>query len=259
MAREVYFAGVPLYDGDPFFINDYDPDGSAKKNTRLVQIAREDGAIRVYDEYEPLTVNLVGWISCDSESALDDAIDTLKALMRTEGTLKVWFGSEYRYLDCLATNVIVSRGTQNISFAPYSIQLESESCFWRGDGYDYHIAGETITTSSDSFNVSIATTMDAELVFTLLINEITPDDSDVTITIGNNDTSEFISVTDTFVDGDTLIIDCKRKQAFLNGALVKARGIFPVWQPGSGVVQYSDTASTSRNITIDSANERRFL
>lgn len=259
MGRQVLFNDTALNDGDPFFVNEYEPSGSPKKSVSLIPIARQDGGIIVYEQYESLSVTVNGYISCDSQNALDTAIDTLKALVRSEGTLKVEYGSTYRLLDCVATNVIVPRGREYISHAPYSIQFQSESAFWREEGLDYHIVNESITSSVDSFNISNSATMDAELVFTLEITEITPDDADVQISIGNNATSQYITVEEIFNDNDVLIIDCKRKQAFLNGALIRARGRFPVWPPGSGVIEYSDNASTSRSITINSSNERRFL
>ncbi len=259
MARNVFFESLALNDGNPFFVNDYDPDGSADKTLRLVPIARQNGGILVYEEYNSLVVTVSGHISCESELLLDAAIDTLKSTLRSAGTLRVQYGSSYRLLDCIATKVSVPRGREHISFAPYTIQFESESPFWREEGLDYHIFNENITTADDTFNVSIASTMDAEMVFTLEITEITPDNSDVQISIGNSSTNQFITVTETFHDADVLVIDCKQKQAFLNGSLIKARGLFPVWEPGAGVVEYSDDASTSRDITISSANERRFL
>jgi hypothetical protein len=259
MPRQVFFDSLALNDGNPYFVVDSDPDGTAKKDAKLIPIARTDGGIRVYDSYDSLTVTIVGYISCATETELDEAIDDLKAAMRSPGTLKIEYGSTFRLIDCLATNLIVSRGPQNITFAPYSIQFQAESPFWYEEGLDYHIVNENITTAVDSFNISIATTMDAELVFTFEITEITPDNSDVQISIGNNSTSQHITVTETFGDGDILVIDCKKKQCFLNGALIRAKGQFPVWQPGAGVVEYTDDASTSRNITLNSANERRFL
>jgi len=259
MPRQVFFDDLALNDGDPYFVVDSEPDGSAKKSTRLIPIARTDGGIRVNDSYDSLDVTVVGYISCSSEAELDAAIDTLKSTLRSAGTLKIEYGGTFRLIDVLATNVIVARGPQNISFSPYSIQFEAESPFWYEEGLDYHIVNENITTAVDSFNISIATTMDAEPVFTLEITEITPDDSDVQISLGNNSTSQHITVTETFHDGDILVVDCKKKQCFLNGALIRAKGQFPVWQPGAGVVEYIDDASTSRNITLNSANERRFL
>lgn len=259
MTRQVFFDDLALNDGNPFFVGDYDPDGSPSRTTRLIPIARTDGGIRVYDEYDSLVVTISGWISCDTQLELDQAIDDLKGTLREEGTLRVEYAGTYRLLDCLSTDVIIDRGRENISFSPYQLKFESESPFWYEEGFDYHIAGENITTSADSFSVSITTTMDAEMAFTLEINEITPDDSDVQISIGNNDTSQYITVEETFHDGDILAIDCKKKQAFLNGNLIRAKGLFPVWQPGAGSVEYSDSASTSRNITISSSSERRFL
>lgn len=259
MSRNVFFDDLALNDGDPFFVNDYDPDGSPDKTIKLVPIARSNGGIRVYEEYNSLVVNVAGWISCDSESALDAAIDVLKAKMRAASTLRVEYGGTYRLLDCVCTKVSIPRGRENISFTPYALQFEAESAFWYEEGFDYHIYNENIVTATDTFNVSIGSTMDAELVFTLEITEITPDNSDVQIAIGNDSTDQTITVTETFHDGDVLVIDCKKKQAFLNGSLIRAKGLFPVWEPGAGVVTYLDDASTSRNITISSANQRRFL
>lgn len=257
--RNIFFEDLALNDGNPFYVGDYDPDGSPNKSTRLVPIARADGGIRVYSEYDSLNVSVSGMIVCDTELELDQTIDSLKAKMRSEGVLRVQYADTYRLLDCLCTDVVIPRGQQNISFTPYNLKFESESPFWYEEGFDYHIAGEVITASSDAFNVSIGSTMDAEMVFTLQINEITPDNSDVQIAIGNNATSQYITVEETWHDNDVLVIDCQKKQAFLNGTLIRAKGLFPVWQPGAGSVEYSDSASTSRNITLDSSNQRRFL
>ena len=52
MTRNVFFSDLALNDGNPFFVSDYDPDGTPNRSTRLIPIARADGGIRDFDSLQ---------------------------------------------------------------------------------------------------------------------------------------------------------------------------------------------------------------
>ncbi len=79
-----------------------------------------------------------------------------------------------------------------------------------------------------------------------------------TMTITNTATGASISVTRTWVATDELIIDVANKQVYVNSVLVDYNGIFPTWEPGVGLLRYSDNFTT-RSVTITGSYTKRYL
>lgn len=242
----------------PYKVSEIDPYGSPLKTTKTYSIARQHGSKRVFEKYEAKSIIITGEIISTSREALEQSLDVLKRqLRRQQGILKVQYADGYRQWVCTAKNVAIKRSRQHISYAPFSIEFESESPFATDGVTDTLISGN-ITDNSDSFGFAVNGTMDAAPQLSLQLNSIDPDDDDVEIIIGNSATSQYITITATLTAGDVISIDSAEQRVFLNGDLLKVEGQFPEWSAGAGNLEYSDSA-TDRDIDITMTAERRYL
>ncbi len=255
----ITFDGFEL-NNDKFKTTEFGPYGSPSKITKLYELARADGGIRVFERFGSKTINLSGMITAVDRFDLEDAFDQLKKqLRRKAGVLRIDYGNGYREWICTAKEVPIQRQRHNISFAPYQIVFESELPFSTDGNIDDLISSEVIEDSTARFSFPIQGTFDASPVLTLNFTSINPDESITNILIGNPATSEYISISQIFEAGDVLVIDSASTKAFLNGQLIKCSGLFPRWgADGTGILDYSDDA-TDREIVLSASAERRFL
>jgi len=100
-----------------------------------------------------------------------------------------------------------------------------------------------ITTSSNSATFLVSGSYKAEPVITVVINTVTGGTGG-SISLVNARTSQGITITANFVNGDILQIDSLNYTATINGIDVDFEGIFPVFPPGSQQLGYSDTFTT---------------
>lgn len=243
----------------PYKVTDYDPSGSPSKLTKIYDLARQHGSVRVFEKFDNRTILITGEIICSSRLELETAIDNLKRqLRRQEGALKIDYGDGYRQWICTAKNVGVRRQRQHISYAPFTLEFETESPFATDGQTDTLIDNENVTDGSASFGITVNGTMDAAPQFTLQFNDIDPDDEDVEIVIGNSATSQYLTITATISAGSSLSIDCDLQKVFLDGELLHVEGQFPEWAAGAGNIEYSDNAD-DRDIDITATAERRYL
>lgn len=243
----------------PYKVTEYNPSGSPSKTTKLYDLARQHGSVRVFEKFEAKSIVITGEIICSSRLELDTAIDNLKRqLRRQRGVLKIDYGDGFRQWVCTAKNVGINRQRNNISYVPFTLEFESESPFSTDGSTDTLIDNENITDGSASFGISVGGTMDAAPQFSLQINTADPDDEDIEIVIGNSATSQYLTITATIAAGSTISIDCDLQKVFLDGELLHVEGQFPEWAAGAGNVEYSDDM-TDRDIDITMTAERRYL
>jgi len=240
--------GAPnLYDSPDVDITAYD-------------LARTDGAAKVYDRYKPRSFVLNGNIKVATPTDLEPAFDALKlALLKQVGDLATDWGTGTRYFNCECKNIAIIRDRGHNTQVGWSGQFYMAQPF-STDNVTRDIMTAVVgnTTGSLTASTNNIGTYFAAPYITLTLTGITPNNSDVTITIGNPATNESISFTGQFANGDVVTIDCLNKQIFKGVTLLPGVGHFPTWMPGSGIISYSDTATT-RTISLAATYIARYL
>lgn len=164
----------------------------------------------------------------------------------------------YRYFESECQNVSISRGATDLTRAGWSAQFYMPIPF-STDGSTETLASVTgATTPSQQLPTTNIGTYLGLPYITLTITALEPNISDVDIVIGNPSSGEYITISDTFADGDTVIIDTVNKQVFHNSQLINPVGNFPAWAPGNGLLDYSDSGTT-RTISLTATYEPRYL
>lgn len=224
------------------------------------ELARSDNAVSVYRKYKSRTFSLRGNITTDSEAALEAAIDQLKlALVRQQGDLVTPWAGVNRYFNAECPNVAIIRGPSDIDRCGWSAPFFMAVPFSTDNvTRDFMTAVTGHTAGSLTVAVSNIGTYLASPYITLTLTGISPNVSDVSITITNPATNESITITDEFANGDVITIDVVGKQIFRGTELLAGKGNFPEWLPGIGLLTYSDTATT-RTINLAATYQARYL
>jgi len=233
---------------------------SPLKDIILYELARSDNAVAVYRRYKSREFTLGGHIKTDSSDSLEAAIDALKAaLLLQSGELAVGWAGGTRYFEAECANLNINRRNTELDHSGWSAQFVMPVPF-STDGvtrdFITAVSGHTLATLQVGVN-NIGTYL-AYPFITLVITALEPNTSNVTFTFTNPATSENISITDEFADGDTITLDTLNKQIFRGSELLAGVGNFPAWQPGSGLLELSDTA-TSRTISLSATYIARYL
>lgn len=243
----------------PYKVTDYPDNSSPNRETKTFALARKHGSKKVFDRYKSRNIVVTGEIIANTRLELETAVDTLKlAMNRSQGQLRIDYGTGYREYTCTPINVAIGRNGRQITYCTYSIEFEVQSGY-AVDGFtDTLVDAQNITDASTSILIVPLGTFESSPVIVLNINDIDPDDEDVQIIIGNPATSEYLTIEETLTAGDVLTIDCSEEESFLNSDPIRPDGQYPNWRPGSGTIEVSDGAD-DRDIDITATAERRFL
>lgn len=234
--------------------------GNAQQEFRIIKRAREHGSLNVFKRFESRYIDVEGIISTDTSPALREAIDALNVLMSIgKRELRVTdLDSAYReWSTAELKNVVINRSATDVTRAVFSLEFYSDKPF-AVDGNTDTLIDDNMTDSAALFPITVLGSYPGSPAITLTVNDITPDDEDVSITISNPSTSESMTITETLAIGDIITIDMFTKLVYLNTTQIVPQGNIPAWIPGGGNLEYSDTADT-RDIDIVATLDRRYL
>lgn len=255
--KSVLFQGFSISSG-AYRVVSTDAFSSPQRAVIAAELARDDGAVALFRKFKSRTIKLTGTITQDTISAYEAAVDALKQqLYSGVGYLDIDYAGGTRRFTGEMQNVIISQQSGEVSTGSFSAELFCAMPFAL-DKTSAVLVSQTITTASTSFAVSALGTYLALPVYTLTINSITPTNSSCDIVIGNPALEAYMTISRTWANGDTITIDTVKKQIFVNGTLIQGSGFWPFYQPGSGSLEYSDTATT-RNISLSASYDKRYI
>ena len=258
--RAVLFNGFNLQ-SKPFKVQGTDAFSAPVRDIIVHELARSDNAVDVFRRYNSRNINLNGSIHADDEVGCDLAIDQLKlkVMQAGKGQLQMGYAGGYRYWAAEAKNLNIARRATDLSTAAWSVQMLVAKFYATDGNRDVLIDDEVVTTDSANILITPLGTYLSRPLITITYGAIDPSDSDLEITIGNPNSNDYLSITETIQPGDVLSIDTLYERVFLNSELLKPVGSFPAWQPGqTSGFDYSDTATT-RSATIRAEADRVFI
>lgn len=254
----VSYDGFDLSSGE-YRVADLNPMGSPAKDITMLQLARTDGSLKVFERYEASNIVVSGYIVSTDKENCDAAIDALKKQLRREsGSLEYDWGSGVRIRQCTCKELQIPRGREHISWVPYTIVFECESPFATDGNTETLVDNLAITSNVSQMPITVNGTYDAQPIVTVTFSALNPTDTDIQVTIANAANSQYLTVEETFTSSSVLVVNCAEYRAFLDGNFVRSTGQFPYFASGSGTLEYSDTA-TSRTLSLTATAEKRFL
>lgn len=257
--RSLSFNGLNLQ-ADPFRTVDLgELMGSPTRNIIAEELARSDNAVAVFRKYMSRSYTISGNLRDATSDLVDAAIDQIKYRMLHQiGDMALGWAGGTRYYRSECKNVNIARSATDLTRAGWSAEFFMPIAF-ATDGTTATLASSTaVTAASQTLATNNIGTYLALPIIEITFTAVSPTVSPIEIVIGNPESSEYLTITDTFANGDTLTIDLEQNQIFHNSELINPAGDFPAWAPGSGLLDYSDNAS-SRTMDINATYSPRYL
>ena len=228
-----------------YAIDDYMPD----RSLAIFPIARTDAQKLVSAFYQKRVIYISLYIATASRAKADQAIDALNALIQgTEGTLLIEkSGTQRQYT---ATFEKVAKNTSGVGRSnvapPQGGLVDLTLVFECSDSFGYDqfftpmVTQSGITSSPNTWNWTFGGSA-AQQVPVLQFYFTGGSLGAGTVTVGNNNSGQAVSVTRTWAVGDTLIINTQLNTVQVNGVDVAFTGALPTFGTGLQTITYQDT------------------
>lgn len=252
------YAGVDLSAGNST-VAGTDAFSAPSKTSKIIELARRDGSVQVFEKFNSRTIQANGYIKAESGLALRAVMNQLKALLLSpkssltlteDGYPMTWDKVKLR-------NINIARDETQVTYATWSAEFFSEQPFGI-DGVSDTWFDQAVTLGTQSIPFVVNGTYPGYPIIDITITSINPNDTDTTIVFGNPATSQLLRITRTFKNGDIINIDTLNRRVFIGTQLISPDGQFPAWVPGAGTFEISDLA-TSRNFNVKAVAPRRYL
>lgn len=252
-------AGLDLQSGY-YRISETDAFGTAEREIKAMQLAREDGAVAVFKRFKDRNINASGVIKAPDKSTAEASLDQLKAAiagLNALSNLDVGYRGSTRRWQVFSANILVPRGGRDVSVIPFSLQLYSPKPYALDTAASTLVTPGNHTTGTSYWPIIVSGSYPAQPVITLTVSAINPSNSSVDIIVGNSAENRYLTIRGQRTVGDIITIDTQNKQLYINGTLTQPYGgQFPLWAPGPGTVEISDTATTRTIAVADSYTPR---
>lgn len=222
------------------------------RDIKIHKIARRDLSIITSSEYTQKELSVsIDIDNCNREQT-ETIIRNIKALLQKQnGLLKIWNGGiKLRYIATLNEFNIAWTG----GMALCELVFIASTPIGEADELEPLVAMNGITTASRSKTFMVEGSFSIEPV----INVIFRAASSGSFTIINGATQQGITITGTFANNDTIVIDNKEYSVTHNGVKIDFQGAFLNFSVGAQTISYSDTF-TSRNVDISSEYRQRVV
>jgi hypothetical protein len=252
-SRYAIFNGYNLNNVPGLSVYSISPPGTANRTLNIFGIARANSRKVSSAFYDSNKIQIGVYITAASREALEAAMDTLLAnLQLIEGTLIIpRSGGTARAYTVTYDAPWTINNTMDNTDSPASNYADLTLSFQTSDSYGYDqfftpILGPTAANSSpNSWNYNQGGSADTQVPF--LQFYFTGGSLGLgTVTIGNNNSGQQVSITRTWSVGDTLQINSQNNTVQVNGVDVNFTGAIPTFGIGQQTITYSDTF-TSRN------------
>lgn len=224
---QITFDSVSLV-STPYTVKKITHENADSRVLNLQDLARQRGGILINAEYKPKIIRIEGNITGTSNADLEGNIDTFKELMsRQSKNLDISYDSGTRRFIATNRSVTIEREYFHLNYAPYSIEMLVPA----GVGYNITSTTETtagLTSKNLTDTLDILGTADPKMKITLTMTTVSSISSFYFLVNGYK-----ITVTDTFSNGDVVVIDAATLKVTVNGTEYDYTGIFPVWGIGT--------------------------
>ena len=208
---------------------------------------RRDGSFLVSNYWTKKSITATGHIIASSVSDLDSKIDTLKQNLVGENlNLDIGYAGGTRRYRATVSSVEIEREHFNNSWCPFSITFICADAFGK-DTSATSVTQDNNTSSPFSKTFAITGSIGPYPVITLDLTEAT---AVTALKIENTTTSDSITITRTYADAESLVVDCNAMTVKVDSIDVDFSGIFPEFIVGSNILQVTVTG-TPFDIDLD--------
>jgi hypothetical protein len=238
-ARSITFNGFNLQ-SEIIVTQDIDFESPAEKELNAYPQANSNDITITGDDRPSKTIKIKGQITADNPAALDPILDQFRGYFRgKDKNLDIGYaGSVRRYIATENGSDIKRPG--GLQMATFTIEFLCKP-FGQDITPQTPVSATGRTAAAYTDNVTLIGSADYQLpIATSTITALTATGNQ-TVSFGNNNTGQQLSVTRTFAVNDVIVFDCVAKEVRVNGVAVDFAGAFVELEPGLQALGYSDT------------------
>jgi hypothetical protein len=228
------------------------------RNLGVFKRIRRAGSLITNDTFEDRVITVSGEFEQTSLTNLEAAIDDFENAMAIKyGVLDIDYeGGTRRYI-ATPQRVNAPRPHRGSTWADFSVDFLITE-------YGKDTASTTLVNNVNktASPATQAMTVDGSApqqytIITVTLNSFTGASLN-TITLGNNQTTQAVSISRQWTAADVLVIDVENQTCKVNGVIVDFSGAFPQFKPGSRTLSYIDDM-TARSVNITVTYVKRWL
>ena len=218
---------------------------------------RRAGVVVTDDTFETKIIPVMGTIFGTSLSNLDSLIDDFNAAMAVKDkNLDIDYEGGTRRYVATPRNFNIDRPIRG-NWAKYRVDfLVTE--YGKDTSSSSLLTSNNNTTSGGTHAITVdGSAPEQYLTITIDLNTFTGAAIN-TVTVGNNETGQAVSISRAWTGTDTLVIDVENQRVKVEGVEVDYSGAFPEFVAGPETISYDDDF-TARNYNINATYFKRWL
>lgn len=235
-----------------------DSESIPTKGATAFGLSHANGSRIPYINYPSKSIKVQGSIIAQNIESLDDLLDTFRGyFINQDRNLDIGYSTGVRRFIATVNALSISR-PGGLNRATFDIEFLCTAPFGREVNQTTAInaVGRTLAAYNDSYTF-LGTAPYQNPIITVTYSAVSGA-TDKSVTIGNNNNGQAITVTRTWIAGDVLQIDSSGKTVTVNGFMVDFTGAFPQFPPGAQSIGYSDSL-TSRTFNYNIVYLKMYL
>jgi hypothetical protein len=228
--------------------------GFPDKNMSFLPIARANRSLISGVNYPSRRIRISGKLQGSSIANMDALEDTFKAYFNDQDSyLDIGHNGGTRRFIATVNGMAVDR-PDGLQYADFAIEFVCTNPFGIDTSSTSLLSATARTSASYTDSLTIAGTAPLQYpVITITIGSVTGG-TNKTITVGNPNNGQQISITNTFIAGNVIVIDCNplTRSVKIDGTDVAFSGAFMEYTVGAQQISYVDSFTTRQfNISVD--------
>lgn len=243
MSRFVTFDNNQLTSVQGLRILSTDPYKVPKRKLSVSSIARSNKAKVSSAFYEQRNIVVRVGISRSTREQAEQSLDGLMNVVQgKEKTMTLQQGSSERQYTCTFSEAefIVSGG----SYIELDLVFVCSDAFGYDMNYTTVLSLVNVTSSTRSDNYTFQGSASSQAPYISIYYSALTGGTAKSVTIGNNDNGQAVTITRDWSAGDRLIVDVRNAIVTVNDVEVDFNGALPEFATGLGTITYSDNFTT---------------
>lgn len=236
---------------------DIDLESPPDLDAKLYDLAHGNAVRAPYAGYPSKTIPISGTITAASIPALDSQLDQIRAWFAVQsGTLDVGYAGSTRRFNVVQAKISIKR-PGGLTSAKYTATFTCQP-FGQDTGTTtaLNANGRTGGSYTDTWNFT-GNAPYQQPIITLTYTAVSSGGVN-SVSVGNNNNGQAITITRSWSAGDAVVIDCTQKTVTVNGSPFDFSGAFPEFAPGVGYIGYAD-GFTSRTFNYNVVYYARYM
>ncbi len=219
-----------------------------------------DGAYIETDRYDTSHIQIAGHLAYATRALLEAGMDDLRQnLSAPSAVLKIPWESGNRFFDCYVSDmsrIFDGRLHHHITTCPFAFEIACFNPYGRDLTRTVYTAPSRMNGMVGTFEIINAGSARTEPIYYITFLSA---GTVTSITLENTANDEAITIAETFVDGDYIVINRETREVRKNGTLIDYTGIFPKLDAGSNKHTLTINAGNGASIAFGEQHYARFL